>query len=225
MYVAAGAVDTPALLWRSGLTVPALGRNLSYHPVLIAQVVLDPALASGGSEPDPVPRLGIAPTPERPWFVMLLRDTNPLPIAASDGDVPDNRLIEIQAFAPVDPHPDNRMTAAADGSLTFDVPLTIADEERRRAIVRDAEQLCAHLGRFRDGCEPQWASLGTPHLTGSCRMGPADDGTSVTDTDGRVWGTDNVFLTGNSVIPTRMAVNPTLTATALALRTVDRAIG
>jgi len=53
-------------------------------------------------------------------------------------------------------------------------------------------------------------------------MGTADDGTSVTDPYGRVWGTENLHLATNGLIPTRLAVNPTLTATALGVRTADR---
>lgn len=52
-------------------------------------------------------------------------------------------------------------------------------------------------------------------------MGHVDDGTSVTDQYGRLWGVENVYLATNGVIPTRLAVNPTLTAAALAIRTAD----
>jgi choline dehydrogenase-like flavoprotein len=53
-------------------------------------------------------------------------------------------------------------------------------------------------------------------------MGVADDGTSVADPDGRVWGVENLYLATNGLIPTALAVNPTLTATALGVRTADR---
>lgn len=221
VVVAAGAVDTPMLLWRSDLHGRALGTHLSYHPVLMGQVVLRDGLFDAASVPDPLPRLCIPPTPGHPWFVMLLRDTNPLPVAPTDQDVPGNRLIEIQVFAPVDPHPDNRMVQPRSGELRFDVPLRAADERRRRAIERDADALCGQLGRYRAGCTPQWAPLGTPHLMGSCRMGHVDDGTSAADQYGRVWGIENVYLATNGVIPTRLAVNPRLTAAALAIRTAD----
>lgn len=35
VVVAAGAIATPLLLWRSGLQRPALGTHVSYHPVLM----------------------------------------------------------------------------------------------------------------------------------------------------------------------------------------------
>lgn len=222
VVLAAGAVDTPRLLWRSGLAPEALGRRLTYHPVLIGQIVLDADLCDQGAALDPRPRLCLPPTPARPWLVMLLRDTNPHPVDPSDRDVPANRLIEIQVFAPVDPDPGNRMGLSETGAIEFDVPLRDDDERRRRAIEDDVDDLCARLGRYRRGCEARWAELGSAHLMGSCRMGVADDGTSVADPDGRVWGVENLYLATNGLIPTALAVNPTLTATALGIRTADR---
>lgn len=219
VVVAAGAVETPALLRRSGLRSPAMGRYLSYHPVLIGQVVLDSSTTPEQS-PDPLPRWGIPPTPAQPWFTMLLRDTNPLVPEANDRDLDENHLIEIEVFAPVDPHQANRVELSDNGRVQFDVPLRAADEQRRTAIAADVDHLCSEIGRWRHGCEPQWAPLGTPHLMGSCRMG-TDPATSVADTSGEVRGVENLFLAGNAVIPNRLAVNPTLTAAALAIETAD----
>lgn len=224
MVLAAGAVDTPRILWRSGLRPRALGRYLSYHPVLIAQIVLDRDGSGAGVGPDPLPRLGIPPTADQPWFTMLLRDTNPLPVASDDRAVEPHRLIEVQAFAPVDPRFDNRMEFHDDTGVSFHVPLSSDDEDRRRAIESDVEQLCELLGRYRRGCHPQWAPLGSPHLVGSCRMG-LDPDTSVADALGRVHGTENLYLATNGLIPTRLAVNPTLTTAALGIRSADQIAG
>ncbi|MEO1057918.1 MAG: GMC oxidoreductase [Actinomycetota bacterium] len=218
VVLAAGAIETPGLLWSSGYDHPALGRYLSYHPVLIAQVVLDGDDYLAGPT-DPLPRLYVPPTAQYPWHTMLLRDTNPLPVAGDDLDVDPNRLIEIQAFAPVEPRLDNRLTLNADGRWEFSVPLDAADARRRRAIEADVEALAGRLGRFRRGCTPAWAPLGTPHLMGTCRMG-GDSATAVVDIEGRVRGLSNVYAASNAVIPSRLAVNPTLTATALAVHMV-----
>jgi choline dehydrogenase-like flavoprotein len=57
---------------------------------------------------------------------------------------------------------------------------------------------------------------------GTCRMGARNDGTCVTDEFGQVWGTENLYLATVGVIPNALAVNPTLTGAALAIRSADR---
>jgi choline dehydrogenase-like flavoprotein len=71
----------------------------------------------------------------------------------------------------------------------------------------DPETECALL--------PPGSSL---HVTGTVRAGLADDGTSVCDPNGRVWGFENLYLAGNGVIPTAMAANVTLTGAVTAVR-------
>jgi len=223
VIVAAGAFDTPILLRRSGFRLPALGRYLTYHPVLFSQLVLDEELCDGAG--DLPPRLWIPPSADAPWNTMVLRDTSPAPAAPPDIDVAPERLIEIQSFCPVDNHPDNTMTIDDDGTVGFDVPLRDADRQRMDAVVADQHALAAQLGRFRAGVEPQWMALGFAHVMGTCRMGDADDGTCVADGLGRVWGTKNLYLATVGLIPTALAVNPTLTGAALAIRTADHVLG
>ena len=85
----------------------------------------------------------------------------------------------------------------------------------------ESDGLAAQLGRYRAGCKPMWMPFGFAHMTGTTRMSASDDGTGVTDYAGRVWGFDNLRLATNGLIPTRMAVNPTLTGAALAAHVAD----
>jgi choline dehydrogenase-like flavoprotein len=190
---------------------------------LFSQLVLDENLCRGDGYDIP-PRLQIPPTTAAPWNTMILRDTCPSPAQPPDVDVATNRLVEMQSFCPVDNHPENAMVIGDDRSVRFDVPLRAEDRARMDAVVADQHRLADHLGRFRAGVEPQWMDLGFAHVMGTCRMGVVDDGNSVTDGFGRVWGTDNVYLATVGLIPTALAVNPTLTAAALAIRTVDHAL-
>ena len=75
--------------------------------------------------------------------------------------------------------------------------------------------------------EPGWTSTlyaagGSTHFMGSCRMGAGDDGSSVVDRFGRVWGCDGLYVAENSVIGTPNSGNPTFTTVAQRLRTAER---
>jgi choline dehydrogenase-like flavoprotein len=77
----------------------------------------------------------------------------------------------------------------------------------------------AGLGRLELTAEPA-LNPNAHHHAGTTRMGagPVD---GVVDPDLRVHGADNLFVCGSSVFPTAGAVNPTLTAVALAHRLAD----
>lgn len=65
--------------------------------------------------------------------------------------------------------------------------------------------------------------LGGHHHLGTTRMGESEkDG--VVDADCRVFGTDNLYISGGSVFPSGGAANPTLTIVQLALRLADRLV-
>jgi choline dehydrogenase-like flavoprotein len=61
----------------------------------------------------------------------------------------------------------------------------------------------------------------TNHLAGTARMG-FDRETSVVNADCRSWDIPNLWVCDGSVFPTSGGVNPSLTITSIALRTVDR---
>jgi choline dehydrogenase-like flavoprotein len=90
-----------------------------------------------------------------------------------------------------------------------------AEIERARAVQARA---AAALGAFVDGMPTVLPAGSSLHYMGTVRMGPADDGTSVCDPDGRVWGVPGLILAGNGLIPTTNTCNPTLTSVALSLR-------
>lgn len=61
---------------------------------------------------------------------------------------------------------------------------------------------------------------GAGHIVGTYRMG-TDKTKSVVDADQRSWDHSNLYLVGSGTFPTVATGNPTLTITALALRTAD----
>lgn len=89
------------------------------------------------------------------------------------------------------------------------------DLERLRGLLREWFR-AAHLGDLQTtvGRRPD---LSAHHHAGTTRM-TLDPQDGVVDPDGRVFGIDNLYVTGASVFPTAGFANPTLTIVALARR-------
>ena len=219
VLLASGAIGTARLLHRSGIRPSALGRGISFHAVLFGQLVLDAGLCPPVGEMDIAPRLWIPPSQSAPWHVQVLRDTCPLPPAEAVEDP--RRLLEFQAFLPVEYRQENALLMDEDGGAAFRFAFSERDSEGLRAVEADVRRLAERLGPWRRGCEPSWLPHGSGHLVGTCRM---DHGTwaGVTDREGKVHGFDNLYLATVGMIPAPVAVNPTLTALALALQTCER---
>jgi len=78
------------------------------------------------------------------------------------------------------------------------------------------------LARFElERVRPTKIESGSQHPLGSCRMGTAAAWSGV-NADGRLWGTDNVYVADGSVIPSSLGVNPQLTIMAMATRIAER---
>jgi choline dehydrogenase-like flavoprotein len=184
-------------------------------------LVLDEDLCEAPGVRDREPRLQVPPTENAEWYSLILRDVSPIQPTGDDIYIDPNRLVEMQFICPVDINERNGIRFDERSNPSFYLPLSPADEKRMSNAEREADKLAALLGRYRSGCKPIWMPFGFAHMTGTTRMSAADDGTGVADYGGRVWGFDNLHLATNGLIPTRMAVNPTLTGVALAVRVAD----
>ncbi len=191
VVVAAGAIGTPELLHRSGIRPRALGRWLSYHPILITQLVLDASVCAEPGVPDRVPRLQIPPTDAAEWYALILRDVSPFKPTGPDVVVDPNCVVEMQLICPVDVDEKNGIRFDDRIRPSFEVPLSAADKSRLAGAKQDADEIAGLLGRYRAGCRPMWLEFGFAHMTGTTRMSATDDGTGVADYNGRVWGFDN----------------------------------
>jgi choline dehydrogenase-like flavoprotein len=218
VFLAGGAIATPRLLHRSGITPEALGRGISFHALLFGQVVLEAGICPAAGETDIAPRQWIPPTADAPWHVQVLRDTCPLP--ASEAVDNPHRLLEFQAFLPVEFRDGNALVMGDGDRAEFQFAFSANDRERMGAMEADVRRLAGHLGPWRGGCELTWLPHGTGHLVGTCRMDCLDWG-GVTDRLGRVHGFENLYLSTVGLIPAPVAVNPTLTALAVALNASD----
>lgn len=237
--VAAGPLRTPALLWASGLAGAGakdspLGRCLNDHPLSYAQVVLAgpdlPPSADPGKSPDPDPAVIVPLAPDRPFHALLVTDR--YDAALLEGRVDERLILSLYWYARSEPQWENRVRfdglptdAMGLPQPTFEYELCDVERERQAAALEDLRTTAGLLGRVLPSSPPQNVSPGgSMHLMGTTRTGPREDGRSVVDGFGRVWGTENLFLGGTSVIPGGTATNPTLAACAAAVRTATHII-
>ncbi|SNS33134.1 pyranose oxidase [Geodermatophilus saharensis] len=243
VVVAADAFRTPQLLWASGIRPPALGRYLTEHPQVMAASLLDErhvpadapvdadlpvtaAAAPGGGAIVPVSGVSWVPyAADRPFHGQVMQmDASPVPLDPGTAVRP-GQVVGLGWFCRKELSPDNRVwfdedTADPHGlpAIRIDYALGDADRASIAAAVEEVAAAARALGRPLGDpfVMPPGSSL---HYLGTTRMGGTDDGTSVCDPAGRVWGTANLYVGGNNVIPTATACNPTLTAVALGVLT------
>jgi choline dehydrogenase-like flavoprotein len=133
------------------------------------------------------------------------------------------------------PDGDNRVRLRSGAQPDDPVPaieIRFRVDDYTRAGWRHAERTMAHVfdrigvvegPSFQDDPEEY---TGAGHIMGTVRMG-TDPSRSVTDSTGKVHGTDGLYAAGSGLFPTGGTANPTLTVAALALRQavhVDRAL-
>jgi pyranose oxidase len=129
-------------------------------------------------------------------------------------------------YVPTEIQAENRLEFSDDltdaaGMPRITVHFSYTDEDRRLIdrAQEDQRRTAEALGPFNPETESALLPAGSSlHFTGTVRMGPVDDGTSVCDPDGRVWGFDNLYVAGNGVLPTALACNSTLTGMTSAVR-------
>jgi choline dehydrogenase-like flavoprotein len=126
------------------------------------------------------------------------------------------------------PDPSNRITLGASRD-SLGQPRAVlhwrwhADAQAQLENLR--KLIASELQSARIG-ETTWTSGSVPdpnagHHAGTTRMASAPEH-GVVDVDGRVFGSDNLYVTGASVMPTAGSADPTLTIVALALRLAAR---
>ena len=226
--VACGTLGTPQLLTASQMqNRPALGRYLMEHPMVASRIVLRHELREGVADDDPPFAVWVPLSETRPWHVQVVRfhaQYSPVPAGFAPRDTAD-----VFCFSSVAPRPENHVLFNPERPDRFGLPgariefsLNSDDRQRLAAGLADQFGIAAALADYRAGWSPQLLPMGgSSHLMGTARMGAEDDGNSVLDTTGKMWGYENVFVAGNAVFSEANACNPTLTTVALALRTAD----
>jgi choline dehydrogenase-like flavoprotein len=230
VLVCADTLRTPQLLFASDIRPPALGRYLNEHAFIAARVLLDLDRFDIDIDALPLPREGEFCTDSlwipqngaaQPFHGQIMNSTfvdeQGRNLAYSVG---------LSLYSPVESRAENRLVfsdtetdIAGLPKMTYEFAYSDADRALIEKAMEQVQRLAVAFGDFDPETErmllPPGSSL---HLTGTVRSGETDDGQSVCDVDGRVWGFDNLYLAGNGVIPTAVVANSTLTGTITAVR-------
>lgn len=235
--VAADPIRTPQLLFASGIRPEALGRHLNEHAFLTGQVIAD--LGRLGVEldeiPDPGPEEWVAGSywlphsgPEQPFHGQIMDrlyfDVTGARLAYSVG---------LTLYVPTEIDPENRLVfdeTRLDVAGLPRISVRFTHSEADRALIeqaRAAQRVAGEaLGDFRPERDSALLPAGSSlHYTGTARSGASDDGTSVCDTVGRVWGFSNLYLAGGATVPTAVVGNSTLTGMVTAVRAGRAVVG
>lgn len=225
VIVGADALRTPQLLFASGLGGPALGRYLNEHACVSIQVPVDRARLNLREQATPQTKPG-EPFVGAYWLPSR-GSAQPIHLQLMETVTRQGHLMRVSAYAPTEVRAENHLEFSSVRSDHLGMPrlrvhFSYSETDLAMiAVARDVQLAAAQAISSVSHGELEQVPLAPPgsslHYTGTARMGAVDDGTSVCDTTGRVWGCDNLFLVGNATVPTALTCNSTLTSAALAV--------
>lgn len=133
-----------------------------------------------------------------------------------------NHMAGLKIVGEVEPRDVNRVELADEtDQYGLRIPRVVFSySENDRKLFRHATNFMSEV-MSAAGARDIYATDGTAHLMGGCRMGD-DPRSSVTDPNGRTWDIPNLWICDGSLMPTGGGVNPSLTIMANAARIGDR---
>ena len=228
VVVAAGAVNTPQLLLRSGLETPAIGRHLGLHPVRLVYGLFDEPQDAHMVYPISAHCLKHQHDEDGGFVIEASTIQDPIAFATTVGDEDGpfwgQRLVDtVRQFRHW-----NGFLAMANDDNNSSVSLGEDGGERIAVDLQPAERgrVDAALGFSRDVLEAAgatqvcWTGLVSTHAQGSCRMGD-DPERSAVDRNGESHEVKRLFVGDGSLVPRTLSVNPSLTIMALATRLAE----
>ena len=236
VVLAAGALNSPALLLRSGFDHPLIGRFLMRHCNGVAcyifpfrtnpQQVFHKQLCFSDFYEDLRAELGTAAgviqdiyTPAPP----VIRHHTPWGLKTLAGMLA-SRMQSLLCIAEDDPRRENRVSLSSEQDVLgmelvqIEHAYSDADCRRRDYLLAKAGAVLRQAGgllRYRYLIDSFSHAVGTLR----CATTPEE---GVLDVDCRYWDSDNVYVSDGSFMPSSGGVNPSLTIAANALRVAER---
>jgi choline dehydrogenase-like flavoprotein len=230
--VAAGTLNTPQLLMRSGLpdspSSRLVGRNLGYHPVRLVYGLFDEPQDAHMVYPITAHAMEHQHDEDGGFVIEATTLTDPIGFATGaedeNGPLWGDDLVQamrgyrrwIGILAMVNDENNGSVALNEDGTESFDAPLTGVELGRAAAALDFSRNVLQAAGATR----VTWTGLTSTHVQGTCRMG-SDPERSAVDANGRSWDVERLYVGDGSVIPRTLSVNPSLTIMALASRLAE----
>jgi choline dehydrogenase-like flavoprotein len=227
--LAAGALQSPALLLRSGIESHLIGRNYMYH---LSPIMAGLFLRPTGGDKTFIKQVGFADyylgTPgfrHKLGLIQSLPVPGPRMLAKSGGKHLPPRLLSIlrERMLPLVgivedlPNPANRVTLDGEGRARLQHTFSPYDLQRGRYLGGLMKRILERAGAVTCLARPFPSEEHVAHQCGTLRFGKrAAD--AVAGPDCRLFGQPNVFVVDGSIFPTSLGVGPALTIMANALR-------
>jgi choline dehydrogenase-like flavoprotein len=228
VVVAAGALNTPQLLLRSGFRNPAIGRHLGLHPVRLVYGLFDEAQDAHMVYPITAHSMAHQHDEDGGFVIEATTIQDPIAFATTLRDERgplwgDELVAAVRSFrrwsgvlAMVNDDNNARVVVDEDGGERFEVDFQPVENERIDAALAFSRTVLEAAGATRI-C---WTGLASTHVQGSCRMGD-DPERSVVDRNGESHEVQRLFVGDASLVPRTLSVNPSLTIMALATRLAE----
>jgi choline dehydrogenase-like flavoprotein len=224
VVVAAGTLNTPQLLMRSGMDNELIGRNLGFHPARLVYGLFEEPQDAHMVYPITAHAMDHQQDEDGGFVIEATTIQDPIGFATTIGDengplwgqelvdtVRDfRRWVGLLTMV----NDDNNGTVHADD--TFEAAFTPAENERLDGALKFTQEVLTAAG----ASKVLWTGLLTTHVQGTCRMG-SDPKRSVVDADGQSWDVKRLYVGDGSLVPRTLSVNPSLTIMALADRLAD----
>jgi choline dehydrogenase-like flavoprotein len=227
--LAAGAIGSPILLLRSGVSGPLIGRHYMFHLSPISAGIFRQQTAADGSF---VKQLGFADFylgtrrfPDKLGVIQSLPVPGPLMLAKAGARRLPSRLLEflrkrmlwLVGIVEDLPNPANRVSLVPDGTPRLRHLFAPYDLERGQRLSRFMKQILKRAGAALCLSKTFPSHEHVAHHCGTLRFGTRPEN-AVADAECRMFGHPNVFIVDGSVFPTSLGVGPALTIIANALR-------
>ncbi|MGH2851853.1 MAG: GMC family oxidoreductase N-terminal domain-containing protein [Solirubrobacteraceae bacterium] len=226
VVVAAGTLNTPGVLARSGVEDPLVGRNLGFHPARLVFGLFEEHQDAHMVYPITAHCAERRHDEDGGFVIEAVTMQDPIGFATTledeDGPMWGPPLVEalrryrrwtgVLAMT----NDDNNGAVIAGASRDEDAytaDFNAAEAERIGGALRFSRDVFEAAG----ASEVLWTGLVTTHIQGSCRMG-SDPERSVVDANGEAHRVRRLFVGDGSVVPRTVSSNPSITIMALASR-------